>query len=193
MTTKTCIDCTVPLSLGVNWNQTRADRKEYRCAECIRKDALRTNATQMRVNGKYVPKSHPLHKPGHYIMDGFGDMVVETEKTKAGYVYIITNPAWPGTVKVGKAIDDKKRADQYQTYSPYRDYICERTLYVDDVHAVEQAFHRKHKEINGEWYRMTVEEAASAIEQIVTQAQRKERKHVEAHRQDDAVAMACTS
>ena len=29
------------------------------------------NSLQMRVNGKYIPKSHPLHKPGRYT--SFGD------------------------------------------------------------------------------------------------------------------------
>lgn len=42
----------------------------------------------------------------------------------AGYVYLISNPAWK-EFKVGCAIDVYDRLKSYQTYSPYRDYSLE--------------------------------------------------------------------
>lgn len=51
---------------------------------------------------------------------------------KAGYVYLITNPAWPEMVKVGSAIDVIDRLNSYQTYSPYRDYKLEKYFLTDN-------------------------------------------------------------
>ena len=36
------------------------------CKVCRNKENSKRNALRMWVNGKYVSKSHPLHKPGHY-------------------------------------------------------------------------------------------------------------------------------
>lgn len=41
---------------------------------------------------------------------------------KEGFVYAITNPSWPGFVKIGSAIDVYDRLGTYQTSSPFRDY-----------------------------------------------------------------------
>lgn len=42
--------------------------------------------------------------------------------TKEGFVYFITNPAWPNKVKVGLTGNYIKRLANYQTYDPYRSY-----------------------------------------------------------------------
>ncbi len=42
-----------------------------------------------------------------------------------GFVYVISNPAWPGLYKVGMTTNPKRRLAQYQTYSPHRDYKLE--------------------------------------------------------------------
>jgi len=41
---------------------------------------------------------------------------------KKGYLYLLTNPAWPGYFKVGKSLDYEERVDSYQTGAPFRDY-----------------------------------------------------------------------
>ena len=48
----------------------------------------------------------------------------QDSKTKYsnGYVYLVTNDAWPDWVKVGRAINTKTRLKAYQTSSPLRDY-----------------------------------------------------------------------
>lgn len=40
----------------------------------------------------------------------------------AGYVYVMSNPAWSGFYKIGCTIDVPDRNGTYQTYSPMRDY-----------------------------------------------------------------------
>ena len=82
------------------------------------------NAKQMHVNGKYVSKKHPLYKAGNY--KGFEDAAFSSlenfKDSPQGQVYILTNPAWEGWVKVGMAVDAVDRTGNYQTSSPYRDY-----------------------------------------------------------------------
>ncbi len=67
----------------------------------------RNNPQRMFVNGRYIPKSNPLHKPGRF-KGGIGDAwsnVELDEKIVAGYVYLIVNRAFPGWIKVGMAVD----------------------------------------------------------------------------------------
>ena len=42
-----------------------------------------------------------------------------------GFVYVISNPAWPNMYKIGMTTNHKRRLAQYQTYSPHRDYKLE--------------------------------------------------------------------
>ena len=44
------------------------------------------------------------------------------DKISHGEVYIITNPAWEGWIKIGMAVESKDRLKGYQTSSPLRDY-----------------------------------------------------------------------
>lgn len=161
---KNCHVCDVELVLGVNWKDCLANTKQYKCDCCFK---AQINDRRMWVNGDYVSRKHPLWKAGRYVIDGFfGEAKVADERVGEGYIYCITNPAWPGWVKVGKAVQDYKRFNSYQTYSPYRDYVLEWSHKVDDVHEVEAAFHRGRKADNGEWYEMTADEALSIISSI---------------------------
>lgn len=115
------------------------------------------NSLRMWVDGKYVPKSHPLHKPGRY--KSFGDAAFSSLKNyeiaKQGQVYIIVNPAFPGWCKVGMAVDAEDRLNQYQTSSPYRDYELIKAYDTDDRREAERAAHEllaKAHERKGEWF-----------------------------------------
>ena len=76
--------------------------------------------TRMWVDGEYISKSHPLHRPGRY--KGFTDAAFSSlenyETSKEGQVYVIRNPAFPSWCKVGMAVDAQDRLKQYQTSSP---------------------------------------------------------------------------
>lgn len=71
-----------------------------------------------------------------------------------GFVYVISNPAWPSMRKVGFTLDPIKRLNQYQTYDPYRSYILESYEFVLNKRYVEQKtlniFKNKEEGV-GEW------------------------------------------
>jgi len=70
---------------------------------------------------------------------------------KEGYVYIITNPAFPGYFKIGSALDVKKRLSQYQTYCPKRDFEMPIYYFSMDRYKEERDYHSQLKCL-GEWY-----------------------------------------
>ena len=95
----------------------------------------RKNKTRMFVDGKYVPKSHPLHKPGRYT--------------------------------VGMAIDAEDRLKQYQTSSPYRDYVLVASWDVEDRREAEKQAHallEQHYDRRGEWFVAYSDMAAERLE-----------------------------
>ena len=83
--------------------------------------------TKMWVNGKYISKSHPLYKPGRYknFEQAAFSSLEKYESSVEGQVYVITNPNFPDWVKVGMAIDAEDRLNNYQTSSPFRDYVLQ--------------------------------------------------------------------
>jgi len=130
------------------------------------------NRSRMWVDGRYISFSHPLHKPGRYV--SFNDAAFSSFKnlvsTKAGHVYIISNPAWPEWVKVGMAIDTEDRCSSYQTSSPFRDYVVEYSFASEDRRRDESLAHQKlaaiSKDRRGEWFKLPVSEAIGCISGI---------------------------
>jgi hypothetical protein len=90
------------------------------------------------------------------------------EEAPEGYVYIITNPAWPGYVKIGCAGDCKKRLAQFNTGSPSRDYEMVHHVYNGNRRKAESRVHEMfHPErALGEWFKATVAEVADAMEEV---------------------------
>lgn len=133
----------------------------------------RGNSNRMFVDGKYIPQSHPLWKPGRYktFEDAAFSSLKNYKSTKSGYVYIITNPAWKGWVKVGMAIDAEDRLKGYQTSSPFRDYHLQYSVYTPDRRALERKAHRKIAKIansrNSEWFEVDLLEAIDCIAGIL--------------------------
>lgn len=124
--------------------------------------------TKMFVNGKYISKSHPLHKPGKYktFEDAAFSSLSKYESSREGQVYIITNPNFPEWVKVGMAVDSEDRLNGYQTSSPFRDYTLFTFWPVSDRRVAEADAHellKKTYQRKGEWFKCTPEEAESAI------------------------------
>jgi hypothetical protein len=127
------------------------------------------NTTRMFVDGKYIPQSHPLHKPGRY--KSFNDAAFSSfenlSSTKEGYVYVISNPAWPDWVKVGMAIDADDRCSSYQTSSPLRDYVLHCAISSDDRRKDESKAHKRLDTVasdrRGEWFKMSVDTAVKYL------------------------------
>ena len=130
------------------------------------------NAGRMWVNGEYVSKTHPLYKAGRY--KGFEEAAFSSlanyKTSPEGQVYIITNPAWDGWVKVGMAVDAMDRIKNYQTSSPFRDYSLLYSYEVNDRRAGEAAAHaRLSKECDNinEWFRLPPAIANELILEVI--------------------------
>ena len=120
------------------------------------------DSRRMYLDGSEVSKKHPLHKPGKY--SSFEDAAFSSLGTyatrKEGYVYIVSNPAWDGWFKVGKAVDADDRCKSYNTSSPLRDFKVEYKIYVEDRNKSEKVAHTKAlkqaEEYTGEWFRISL-------------------------------------
>ena len=126
----------------------------------------------MYVNGERIADTHPLYKAGRY--KGFEEAAfssLENYKDSAeGEVYIITNKAWPEWVKVGMAVDSQDRLKNYQTSSPFRDYVLLYAYKVNDRRAGESAAHaRLAKECDNinEWFKLPSAIANELILEVI--------------------------
>lgn len=130
------------------------------------------NDAQMYVNGNHVSKKHPLYKPGRYktFSEAAFEGTYKLESIKEGYVYIITNKAWPDWIKIGMAIDAEDRCNGYQTSSPHRDYVLEYSVSTEDRRELEKKAHTKAaklaSESNGEWFKLDVETAKHILDKL---------------------------
>jgi hypothetical protein len=127
--------------------------------------------TKMWVNGKYIPKSHPLHKPGRYknFEDAAFSSLAKYETSVEGQVYVIVNPNFSEWVKVGMAVDSEDRLNGYQTSSPFRDYALVSSWDVNDRRAAETEAHielQKLYERRSEWFKCTPEQAQEVVSGI---------------------------
>ena len=167
----TCSTCNINLN-DDNWYESTRVRDITICKTCNKKLAERSNPNRMYVNGKYIPRKHPLYKPGRYktFSDAAFDGTYKLDSIKEGYVYVITNKAWPEWVKIGMAIDAEDRCNGYQTSSPHRDYVLEHTVASNNRRKAEQEAHTKAaklaSETNGEWFKLTVEQAIEVLDNL---------------------------
>lgn len=162
---KGCIECFDKLIIGDNWTEARKKQGKYLCKKCW-------HSRDMYVDGVYIPKTHPLFKPGKYksFSDAAFKSTYKLDTIKEGYVYVITNKAWPEWVKIGMAIDAEDRCNGYQTSSPHRDYILEHSVYSNDRRKAEQQAHTRATklatEANGEWFKLTVQQAKEVLDNL---------------------------
>lgn len=126
--TKTCRAC----------QEVNRKRYEKRC----HKRMLKATRPLRRANGLIRARSSEIKAPGTHTA------------IKAGYVYCVTNPAWPGLAKIGSAIDLQQRLGTFQTGDPHRGYVLEVSEIVGDRVAVERQLHLRFssKRVNGEWF-----------------------------------------
>jgi hypothetical protein len=127
---------------------------------------------RMYLDGKEVSKKHALHKPGKY--NSFEDAAFSSLGTyatrKEGHVYIISNPAWEGWYKVGKAVDADDRCKSYNTSSPLRDYIVEHKVYVKNRDKAEKLAHtlaiKKSKNYSSEWFLISLKDLKNILNSL---------------------------
>jgi hypothetical protein len=150
-------------------NYKRSEGKYYKDNP---ESVWKRDQTKMFVNGKYISKAHPLHKPGKYknFEDAAFSSLAKYESSVEGQVYIVVNPNFPEWVKVGMAIDSEDRLSGYQTSSPYRDYALVSSWDVNDRRAAESEAHSKLQKLyerRSEWFKCTPEQAQEAVSTIV--------------------------
>jgi len=127
------------------------------------------NVKRMFVNGKYVPKSHPLWKAGRYKSfndAAFSSFANYSQSTK-GDVYAITNSAWPEWIKIGKAIDATDRLKSYQTSDPHRAYTLRHSVSHENRHTSEIKAHKALELISderrNEWFKVDLSAAVKCL------------------------------
>jgi hypothetical protein len=175
-TNKKCTKCGVKLN-DDNWLKSVKKIGWYSCSDCRKEymklpHMVKRNTNRMYVNGKYVPQEHPLHKPGRFktFEDAAFASLKGYTKTKSGYVYVLSNPAWKEWIKVGMAIDAEDRCNSLQTSSPLRDY---RLLYARKFNNRRKAetktmnkLKKLVKEHNGEWFKTDRNTVQEVIERL---------------------------
>lgn len=84
---------------------------------------------------------------------------------REGFVYAIWNPQYPEYIKFGSAIDAVDRLNQYQTYSPHRDYELVQYAFVPDRIKYEKQVLEKYCS-KSEWACMSKEQAKQIIKEL---------------------------
>jgi len=85
---------------------------------------------------------------------------------RPGFVYLVTNPAWPSFVKVGAAKSLEGRLADYQTASPLRDFKLTFAAHFNDRFIAEgrlKAALRGHRVKGTEWFEVHPEDARAAL------------------------------
>lgn len=167
-----CNTCDAELT-DTNWVLSWKKTNRKQCKACVKRTEPKvSNPQRMWVNGKYIPKSHPLYKAGRYktFSDAAFDGTYKLESIKEGYVYAITNPAWSEWVKIGMAVDADDRCNGYQTSSPFRDYKLEHTVVTNNRRKAEAEAHREASKIaeeqRGEWFKISIEQAKDILNKL---------------------------
>lgn len=96
----------------------------------------------------------------------------EAERTDLrGFVYVITNPAWPYHCKIGRAFDPESRLRGYQTGTPFRDYELLGARYFSNASLAEVEMHMRLAKWRGEgeWFRLPPQAALVEIDKLQEQ------------------------
>jgi hypothetical protein len=147
---KCCNHCDVLLD-NINWSIGNVRKNNYICRVCDSKKGKRNRLKRLALS---------IHQTA----------LRQYNQVKAGHVYIISNPAWPEWIKVGMAIDAADRCSNYQTSSPFRDYVVEYSFSSTNRREDESVAHQKLAAISqdrrGEWFKLPVSEAIGCISGI---------------------------
>ena len=159
----TCTSCSTNLvsdqeDNGYNWRPARVSRHHYLCSSCHNQERSRY----------YFLKKYKNLKNKVEILNL--EHLARFNQIKEGFVYVLTNPAWKGWLKVGMAVDAEDRCNSYQTGSPHRDYTVQYKRFFKNRRLAEQTAHDLLSEIapdvNGEWFNVTEHHAQKIIDSI---------------------------
>lgn len=167
--TKICNKCGVEHPVTYFYkNSTKAHGVQGECKDCWR---VYDAEHRMYLNGKRVNKTHPLWKPGRYktLDDAWSHTEIDN-KTVEGHVYVVSNKAWQGWYKVGKAVKSEDRLNNYQTSSPHRDYVLEYQEAFDNRNNAETIIHEclrsKVSTHKNEWFYTDLQVITETIQEV---------------------------
>lgn len=122
----------------------------------------------LRADARLLDKAYPLVVVKPPRLPSVYNPPIFEEGSKHGYVYVMTNRAWPRYVKVGSANDLHKRLAQFNTGSPRRDYEIRHWVYVDNRRAAEARVHEMLREFraDGEWFNTWLREAVECLDEV---------------------------
>jgi hypothetical protein len=90
---------------------------------------------------------------------------------KSGFLYIVTNEAFPEWVKVGTTMNLTERLHTYQTGDPFRRYRIVYSIHHPEFLQAEKRIKdvMKHfaKETKGEWYNVDLNMAKSRLDETL--------------------------
>ena len=92
-----------------------------------------------------------------------------------GWVYIITNKAMPGLVKVGQSSKDPElRAQELGNTGIPHPFLVEYDILIDNPYEVEQKAHKSLKKYREgkEWFKCSIELAAEEIKKVIANTKR---------------------
>jgi len=143
---KHCNRCSIKLTKDV-WGEGNVKKGNYICKTC---DNIKSRQNRLKRKARVL---------GEYVH-------LQYSAVKEGAVYIITNKAWDGWVKVGMAVDAEDRLKNYQTSSPFRDYVLYYSYNTDDRRKAESKAHSRLEQLferNNEWFKCTPQEAKGVL------------------------------
>lgn len=92
-----------------------------------------------------------------------------------GYLYIITNEAFPSWVKIGTTENLTKRLNTYQTGDPFRKYqivySVQHPMYLDAEKKIKDVMKHFALEIKNEWYKVDLAMAKSRLDEQLEEYQ----------------------
>ena len=144
-----CRFCGVQLTED-NWTEGNVKERQYKCREC---QSIIDRQSYLRRKAKLLSSKS---------LKAFN-------RIREGYVYAISNPAWPNWIKIGMAVDADDRCASYQTSSPFRDYQIEAKQFTKDKSKLETQAHKEAEKLGlrqGEWFRINKLQAISLIKSL---------------------------
>lgn len=95
------------------------------------------------------------------------------QRSKEGFIYIVSNKAFPNFYKIGVTNDIKNRLRTYQTSAPYRDYKIEYYIKHPDCYKAEQQIREMMDhfalEIKNEWFKVDLTIAKHRLDETLEQ------------------------
>jgi hypothetical protein len=128
------------------------------------------------IEHKFIDNSEPITTNWVYMYGQNTETKVKLSEanSKGQYVYILTNIAYPGICKIGKAVTPSKRVRQINSAGTVSEWELKYALAVSDDYKVEGMVHQElapirmssHQGSQREFFEIEFEEAVKVIERV---------------------------